>query len=245
MSNSPDLSLVVPCLNEEGNVEELGQRFFAEAARFSVPCEIVFVDDGSTDQTVARISKISPGTDQSVTVVSHGKNLGIPTAWRSGVGASRGQYVCLIDGDLQNRPEDAINLYQILIQRGVDVVRGVRISSGGVPKSRIVTSKLLNLMLNTIFRMSSKDNKSGFLVASRETMYHLTHPTGRYNHYQTFIGVAAKARRLTQVEVATIFEDRRSGVSFLTGGSRRVIIAVLRDFPQAYREFIIKPRGTN
>lgn len=237
MTSTVDLSLVVPCLNEEGNVLELADRFFASAQSEEIEAEIVFIDDGSTDETHMRIEQAEVRYPDQIVSIRHEKNRGIPQAWKTGVREARGEVVCLIDGDLQNRPEDAVRLFKVLTCSQADLVRGIRIAETKVPRSRVLMSRFLNQLLNLLFGMNSADNKSGFVAARRDILLRLTSPQGRYHHYQTFIGVAANHLNLRVIEVKTSFEDRRSGVSFLTGSSLNVIRQVFVDIFEARREF--------
>ena len=107
------LSLVVPCFNEEGNVEQ----FFEEAKKVFegyVDYEIVFVDDGSRDETRNILKKIYNENKDLVQMVSFSRNFGKEAAMYAGMKASRGDFVCIIDADLQQRPEVAKEMFSIL-----------------------------------------------------------------------------------------------------------------------------------
>lgn len=231
------LSLVAPCLNEEGNVSELSSRFLNAAAAHGVAVEVVFVDDGSTDRTWQALVGLRGIHGERIVLVQHSANYGIPQAWISGTEASKGDLVCLIDSDLQNPPEAVFDLLNTLESSDIDLVRGVRSPVSRQSRTRIIFSRALNALLNAIFGMASEDNKSGFILTSRAQMLQLVHHSGHYKHYQTFIGVAAHARNLRTVEIRTPFEDRRAGISFLSGRSLRVVREVIGDIPQACNEF--------
>jgi phenylacetate-CoA ligase len=231
------LSLVAPCLNEEGNVGELCARFLRAASARGVSVEVVFVDDGSTDQTWQALLELQENYGSQVALIQHPTNCGIPQGWISGTEAAKGDLVCLIDTDLQNPPETVFDLLDAYENSSVELVRGVRCPTSRQSRTRIVFSRTLNALLNMTFSMNSGDNKSGFILASRNHMLQLVHHRGHYNHYQTFIGVAAHARNLRTLEVSTPFEDRRLGISFLSGRSLRVVREVIADIPQACREF--------
>ena len=103
------LSLVVPCYNEEGNVT----RFWEETSRvFSDKVEsyeIIFVDDGSRDKTYEEISALH-NSHREVRGISFSRNFGKEAAMLAGLRASRGDLVCLIDADLQQRPEVVLEM---------------------------------------------------------------------------------------------------------------------------------------
>ena len=233
----PAISLVAPCLNEEENVRTLSNRFLSEADRRNLQVEIVFVDDGSTDHTWQVLEELSTKYSGQIILIRHSTNRGIPQGWISGVAASNGKFVCLIDSDLQNPPESVFDLYDVYLQNNADMVRGIRIPVAAQAKSRVMMSRALNMTLNIFFGMQSKDNKSGFVFGPKANISLIVHHRGHYSHYQTFIGVAASAQGFSVVEVDTPFEDRRSGISFLFGRSFKVILQVIADIPEARKEF--------
>src|SRR3989442_15328413 len=101
---APELSVLVPCFNEEGNLPELVERTERVFERRGIAGEVVLVDDGSRDGTAAQIEALA-ARFANVVGVHHPTNRGIPAGWRSGLEASRGRYVCTIDADLQYQPE--------------------------------------------------------------------------------------------------------------------------------------------
>ena len=124
--SAPIISLVAPCLNEEENIIALSARFFSEADRRELQVEIVFVDDGSTDSTWQVLEELSAKYSNRIVPVCHSTNRGIPQGWISGVEASNGKFICLIDSDLQNPPESVFSMYDVYIQNDADLIRGIR-----------------------------------------------------------------------------------------------------------------------
>jgi phenylacetate-CoA ligase len=233
----PEVSLIAPCLNEQDNVRELTERFLNAAICNSIEVEIVLIDDGSTDLTWEIIQELETEFPGRIISVRHSANRGIPNGWLSGVEASTGEHCCLIDSDLQNPPESVFDLLTELKRRDVSLVRGVRRPVKAQSKSRVAMSRSLNFLLNFVFGMNSKDNKSGYLLGRTEEIKRIVHHTGHYRHYQTFIGVAAHSFGIPTAEIDTAFEDRRNGISFLSGRSFSVIREVFADIPEAHREF--------
>jgi phenylacetate-CoA ligase len=232
-----ELSLVCPCLNEEENISELTERFLSCAHGNGVSAEIVFVDDGSTDATWIKMNQLKSKYPDQIVLVRHPTNLGIPRSWESGLARSNGTISGLIDSDLQNPPESAIDLYLCLVGDSLDLVRGVRRPVFHSEVLRVMMSKLLNTCLNVVFGMNSADNKSGFLVGKTELMRKLIEHKNSYRHHQTFIGVATRNLQIRQLEVVTPFMRRSAGKSFLTGKTIKTTIEVLLDFPSAIREY--------
>lgn len=237
MVHKTSFSLICPCLNEEGNVIELAERFFKSAMMNSVNSEIVFIDDGSNDGTWAKMNEIKNRFPDQVVLVQHPRNKGIPYAWKSGIENATGSIVGLIDSDLQNPPESAIDLYLCLVSESLDLVRGVRKPTFHTDLSRKIMSKMLNSLLNFIFGMQSSDNKSGFIVGKVDVVLKLVNHTEKYNHFQTFIGVSTRNLALRQLEIATPFMRRSDGESFLNGKTIKTTLEVLRDIPKAMKEY--------
>src|SRR5215467_9406543 len=118
VTNSPAVSVIVPVFNEEENISILQSELCS--ALGELDHEVVFVDDGSTDDTAERI-EAAP----NVRVIRFEKNSGQSGAMYAGLRAARGANLVLIDGDLQNDPADIPRLLAE-ISRGADLVCGYR-----------------------------------------------------------------------------------------------------------------------
>src|SRR6476661_4346002 len=116
--SKPDVSVVVPLFNEEENVPILQSELMR--ALDGLNYEIIFVDDGSSDATVARVAP-----DPRVRVLRFAKNAGQSAAMYAGLHAATGSVAVLLDGDLQNDPADIPKLIAE-IENGYDLVCGYR-----------------------------------------------------------------------------------------------------------------------
>ena len=109
-----DLSIVVPCYNEEGNVE----LFYEEVQRVfkgkKIKYEIVFVNDGSSDNTLNRLTDIVNQKKQNIKVINFSRNFGKEAAMYAGLKEAEGELVTIIDADLQQRPELILRMIDIL-----------------------------------------------------------------------------------------------------------------------------------
>ncbi|HSQ01437.1 MAG TPA: glycosyltransferase [Candidatus Dormibacteraeota bacterium] len=240
-SVTPVLSVIAPCYNEARNLPELVARLEGAFDRKGIDGEIILVDDGSTDDTTAVLDGLTAAHPRLRTI-RHDRNRGIAAAWRSGLEAARGALVCLIDADLQNPPEDVPRLLRELRQSGADVVQGWRSNIGRLFDHRWVLSKGLNLLLNILFGMRARDNKSGFVMARREVMADVLTHRYRYRYYQSFITVAAASKGYTIREVETLFDRRRVGSSFIAGFPVAVVLWSLLDLAKAVGEFRLSPK---
>jgi len=229
------LSVIAPCLNEEGNIHALCDRVLAMFVSMGISGELVLVDDGSRDRTWELIER-RMNSDARVCGVRHDINRGIVAGWRSGLAAACGELVCLIDSDLQNPPESIEALYRRYQAGGVDLVQGARIPEDYV-MMRLALSKGLNFLLNRVFGMRLRDNKSGFVLSAPSVLHDALGYHGRYRFAQCFITVFAHARGYRVGEVATPFHPRHAGTSFLANLPFRVVLRIFWEIARARMEF--------
>lgn len=108
------LSLVVPCYNEEDNVEDFyNQTVYAFDSKIK-DFEIVFVDDGSSDKTLDKLKKLYDRDKFHIQVLSFSRNFGKEAAIYAGLKNARGDYACIIDADLQQRPEVVVEMMNVI-----------------------------------------------------------------------------------------------------------------------------------
>lgn len=109
-----DLSVVVPCYNEEGNVEIFYDEIFKIFKNKKIKYEIIFVNDGSTDKTINKLNELLTRNEQNIKVVNFSRNFGKEAAMYAGLKESTGELVTIIDADLQQRPEIILQMLDIL-----------------------------------------------------------------------------------------------------------------------------------
>src|SRR6476661_6224584 len=124
-ARSPALSIVVPVYNEEGNVVPLYEELTRVAAGIGRSYELLFVNDGSSDATLARLAELRRHDDR-LRIVDLDGNFGEAAALSAGFGHARGEVVVTLDGDGQNDPAD---IPRLLAELGpeVDAVSGRRL----------------------------------------------------------------------------------------------------------------------
>lgn len=108
------LSLIVPCYNEAENVALFQQAAIQAFDGCNYPYEIIFVDDGSNDATLFQLKKLYSARKCPVKIISFSRNFGKEAALFAGLHHARGEYICLIDADLQQRPEIAREMVNFL-----------------------------------------------------------------------------------------------------------------------------------
>jgi phenylacetate-CoA ligase len=237
-----DVSVVVPCFNEAENLPELVERLQHAFSAGGFSGEIVLVNDGSRDATGGVIRDLER-RHTNVVGRHHQQNRGMEAGWNTGVDAARGTYVCLIDADLQYQPEDVARLHAEIVASGADVVQGCRITPGSARDSRYVLSRGLNFILNRAFGMRLRDNKSGFVLARRETLRHVLEHRRRYRFFQALLLVSAHAKGYSVREIETVFAPRRRGQSFMSGLPVKVVAGCLLDVLNGVMEFRRRPRA--
>ncbi|MBI3442698.1 MAG: glycosyltransferase family 2 protein [Candidatus Sungbacteria bacterium] len=122
----PELSIIIPVYNEHETIPELVGRLLKTAVLLNISCEMLFVDDGSTDQTPALLYEYA-AKDMRIKIISFSRNFGHQAAVSAGLTYARGNAIAVMDGDLQDPPEFLPSLYA-LYKEGNDVVYAVRTS---------------------------------------------------------------------------------------------------------------------
>lgn len=168
-----DVSVVVTVLNEERSVDELHRRI--AAALEGRDWEAVFVDDGSTDGTFARLRAIHE-SDPHVRVVRFKRNFGQHPAMHAGLARARGERIVTMDGDLQNEPEDIPKLLEVLDR--VDVASGRRVARQD-SAGRKMPSRVINGLLRRFTGVTISDFGCAFNAYRRDAIEPMLGAIGR------------------------------------------------------------------
>ena len=142
---SSRLSVVVPCHNEEAVIELTHRRLVTELSRTGMEFEIIYIDDGSRDSTLARLEAIAAG-DPRAHVLELARNFGQQAAMSAGLAHAHGDAVVIIDADLQDPPEVIPEMVRAW-QRGVDVAYGRRRSREGETAFKLLTASLFHRLM--------------------------------------------------------------------------------------------------
>ena len=203
------VSVVVPLYNEEENVAIL-QRELTDALS-GLDYEIIFVDDGSRDETAARIAP-----DPRIRVLRFEKNAGQSAAIFAGLNAVRSEVAVLIDGDLQNDPADIPRLLGE-ISRGADLVCGYRAQRKDTLVKRI-TSWVANFVRSRFTRDGVRDTGCTLKAMRRDCIATLVPFKGMHR----FIPALVKGSGYRLVEIPVNHRPRRFGQSKYGLGDRAV-----------------------
>ena len=207
--NEPAVSVVVPVFNEEENIPVLQSEL--SAALSGLDYEIIFVDDGSSDATAARIMP-----DLRVRLVRFEKNAGQSAAMFAGLHVARGAIAVLIDGDLQNDPADIPRLLAE-IERGADLVCGYRAQRKDTLVKRL-TSRIANFVRSRFTKDGVRDTGCTLKAMRRECISALVPFKGMHR----FIPALIKGAGYRLVEIPVHHRPRKFGQSKYGLGNRAV-----------------------
>jgi glycosyltransferase involved in cell wall biosynthesis len=144
----PDISIVIPVYNEGQNIVLLHEKLGSVLSSLNQTHEILFVDDGSLDDTLNQLKKIAQ-KDSKVKVLALSRNFGQTAALSAGIDYCRGKIIIPMDGDLQNDPEDIVSLLSKL-EEGYDVVSGWRKDRKDPLLSRRLPSVIANKIISVL-----------------------------------------------------------------------------------------------
>lgn len=197
------LSVVIPVMNEEENMPPLIQSL--EKALEGLDYEVIFIDDGSTDQTFEAIRQHSP--NERFQVIQLRTNYGQSTAMAAGIDQAKGAYIATIDGDLQNDPADIPKLLQVLEEEPVDMIAGNRKQRKDAYIMRKLPSKLANALIRRFTGVKITDYGCTLKVIDARIAKNL----GLYGEMHRFIPVLAKQEGARIKEVDVQHHPRRYG----------------------------------
>jgi dolichyl-phosphate beta-glucosyltransferase len=160
------LSVIVPAYNEERRIAATLERIYKFLATKDYDFEIIMVDDGSTDGTVAVAEKSRCATDHKLAILKNVINRGKGASVRNGIAASSGKYVVFSDADLST-PIEELDGFIDMMDKGCDVVIGSRASAGSrvvvrQPFYRQTMGKVFNLLVKAILLKGLNDTQCGF-----------------------------------------------------------------------------------
>ena len=163
-----ELSIVVPCMNEEDGLEETNRRLIVSLERLGLSFEILYVDDGSTDSTFA-VAQALQARDSRIRVLSLSRNFGHQIAITAGMEHATGAAVVIIDADLQDPPEvigDLVEQWKM----GHDVVYGLRTERQGESAFKIWSAQLFYRAIARLSDIKIPQNVGDFRLMSRRAV---------------------------------------------------------------------------
>ncbi len=198
------LSLVIPVYNEEDNITPLIEE--VEDALKGIEYEIIFVDDGSTDNTIPNILHHNK---PYIRILKFARNFGQTSAMAAGIDAAEGQYIATIDGDLQNDPSDIKTMIAKLEAEDLDMVAGCRAKRKDGMFLRKIPSIIANKLIRRITRVYIKDYGCTLKLFKRDIAKNLD----LYGELHRFIPVLASINGAKIAEMDVKHHARRFGAS--------------------------------
>jgi glycosyltransferase involved in cell wall biosynthesis len=202
--NQPLLSVVITVYNEEDNIQPLLKATYA--ALSGMDYEVILVEDGSTDRTVAEVKKYA---NTRTKLVIFNRNYGQTTALAAGIDQAIGEYIATMDGDLQNDPTDLPGMLQKAIDEEWDVVAGRRANR----KDGFVLRKIPSKIANWIIRNSTNVHLKDYGCTLRVYKAEIAQNMGLYGELHRFIPVLAKQEGAKMTEVDVKHHPRIHGTS--------------------------------
>ena len=211
----PRVSVMIPVYNEEESLETLHRELDAALASIPGGAEIVFVDDGSKDRSLAILREIA-AKDARVRVVALDGNHGQTAAFAAGFDAVRGEITVTLDADLQNDPADIPRLVARMDADGADVVNGVR-QKRRDSWVRLASSRVANRARNWVTNESVTD--VGCSLRAMRTVY--VKRVRLFRNMHRFLPTLLRMEGAAKiVEMPVAHRERRYGVSKYGIGNR-------------------------
>jgi glycosyltransferase involved in cell wall biosynthesis len=206
------ISIVIPVYNEEENLEILYQEIRRTVDRLEKPYEIIFVDDGSTDETFERLKFIKQMEKPAQKPVAHmriirlSRNFGQTAAMQAGFDHAKGDIIVTLDGDLQNDPRDIPGLLTKL-DEGYHIVCGWRKDRKDKTLTRILPSRVANWLIAMIIGIRIHDIGCTLKAYRRSVIESI----GLYSDMHRFIPAIAAFKGANTAEITVNHRPRKYG----------------------------------
>jgi glycosyltransferase involved in cell wall biosynthesis len=205
---TPELSIVIPVRNESANVEPLCRELAQTLTAWGRPYEVILIDDGSTDDTFARLASLQ-AADPRLRVIRFRRNFGQTAAFAAGFAHARGRYIVTADGDLQNDPADIPRMVERLEQDPCDIVCGWRQKRRDPFFTRRIPSMLANRLISRATGVRLHDYGCSLKVFRAEVVK----PLKLYGEMHRFLPAIASEMGVTIAEMVVNHRARKHGES--------------------------------
>lgn len=198
------ISIVVPCYNEQESLPLFYEAIVKVAKKMSkkVIFEFLFVNDGSRDQTLDIARKLAK-KDERVHYISFSRNFGKEAAMYAGLEHASGDYIAVMDADLQDPPEMLLEMYDLIKQEDYDCVGTRRVTRKGEPPIRSFFARCFYKIINRMSKVEMVDGARDFRLMSRQMVDSIL-SMKEYNRYSkglfSFVGFQTKWLEYENVE---------------------------------------------
>lgn len=220
--STPYLSTVIPIRNESANIPELYREITATLEAWGRPYEVLCIDDGSTDDSFARLAELQ-ARDPRWRIIRFRKNFGQTAAFAAGFAHARGELIATSDGDLQNDPADLPALVA-LVEGGADIAAGWRKDRKDVFLTRRLPSMIANWLISKTTGVALHDYGCSLKVFRAEVVKSMR----LYGEMHRFLPAIASERGVVIAEHVVNHRARRFGASkYGLGRTVRVVLDLL------------------
>lgn len=177
------LSVVVPCYNEEENVPYFYEELFKQEEKLKalqVEIELIYIDDGSSDHTVEEVKKLHE-KDERVHLVSFSRNFGKEAGIYAGLQKAKGDYIVMMDADLQDPPALLPEMFSYL-EKGYDSVATRRVTRKGEPPIRSFFARIFYKLMGKISKTEIVDGARDYRLMTRQVVDAIL-SMGEYNRF--------------------------------------------------------------
>jgi len=226
-----NLSVIISVYNEEENIKPLITSINKALINSGLEYEVIFVDDGSADNTV---KKIRENIDRNITLIELKRNFGQTAAMKAGIDLAGGEYIATLDGDLQNDPEDLLMMLDLLRKNDVDIVTGIRAERHDDFFLRKIPSVVANFIVRKVTHTNIKDNGCGIKVFKSSVLKELP----LYGERHRFLASLAAMDGATVGQVEVKHHPRMHGKSKYGLGRTMKVISdlMLMSFSRKYSQ---------
>jgi len=198
MGAVPELSLVIPCYNEQDNLRALLKAIHEAVDPLNLPYEVVITDDCSTDRSWEILKELA-AADPRIRGQRFAINCGESAASWAGLNAARGKYLVTLDADLQNDPKDLPRFLEALKQ--YDCVCGTRVKARGAGDNfiRVASSRIANWVRNKLSGEQIADAGCTYRAFKRECIENLKFFKGMHRFLPTLFKI--EGHTVTEIEV--------------------------------------------
>jgi len=226
-----NLSVIIAVYNEEENINPLITGINLALINSGLEYEVIFVDDGSSDNT---IKKIRENIDGNITLIELKRNFGQTAAMKAGIDLAGGEYIATLDGDLQNDPEDLLMMLDLLRKNDIDIVTGIRAERQDDFFFRRIPSVVANFIVRKVTHTNIKDNGCGIKVFKSPVLKELP----LYGERHRFLASLAAMDGATVAQVEVKHHPRVHGKSKYGLGRTMKVISdlMLMSFSRKYRQ---------
>jgi len=168
-----ELSVVIPLFNEEHLVDDLIERTTGVLKGITADFELIIVDDGSKDKTLACLLEARK-SDTRIKILELSKNFGHQAAFTAGLAFSKGRFIVMMDGDLQDPPELIPVMYRMLLTEEYDVIYGKRINKPDLKGKNLLT-RSFHKTFKRFSGLPDIENVGNFSAMNRDALSALLH----------------------------------------------------------------------